>query len=476
MIISVKSVAFPVFARIGRFANIGLVRILIVALGVLLASSFGVLAQNNGYLLISSFGSSQNVQLGLNKSMIVQLPSDVSEVIVSQPSVAGAIMRNKRSSIIQGVGAGETNVFFLDAYGRQIAVVEISIVNDVSTLISALRNIVPGSRINVDSFGERIVLSGTARSSDDIEKAMAIAIQFAGGENNVANVISVSGAQQVMLKVVVAEVQRETVRQLGINLSGSLSVGNLTTGLLSVPPIGGASNVAAPNTFTAGFSGGGLAIQATLSALERRGALRTLASPTLTAISGGEATFLAGGEYPVPVGFDNGQIIFEFKEFGVNLNFSPVVRSNGIISLDVETSVSEPTTEGGFNAGGITIPATRQRQASTSVQMSSGETLVIAGLIEDKVRQQFNSLPGIGNIPIIGALFRSRDFVRSQTELLIMVTPVLVSPGAPPRLPTDNLNFSGDAEAIFLGNMQRLYGVGQGTNGELNGSVGFVLD
>ena len=185
---------------------------------------------------------------------------------------------------------------------------------------------------------------------------------------------------------------------------------------------------------------------------------------------------MAGGEYPVPVGVDNGQILFEFKEFGVKLNFSPVVRSNGVISLDVETSVSEPTTEGGFNAGGITIPATRDREAKTSVQMRSGETLAIAGLIEDKVRQQFNSLPGIGDIPILGALFRSRDFVRSQTELLILVTPVMAQPGGQVRLPTDNMNFSGDAEAIFLGHMQRLYGVGEGDGGQLNGSVGFVLD
>jgi len=471
MINSAKSAVSPLGARIilGAFA-------LVVALGIWVASAGISQAQSNGYLLISSMGSSQNVQLGLNKSLIVQLPTDVSEVIVSQPSVAGAIMRNKRSSIIQGVGAGETNVFFLDGYGRQIATIEISVVNDVSTLVSALRNIVPGSQINVDSFGERIVLSGTARSSDDIDRAVAIAVQFAGGEDNVANVMTVSGAQQVMLKVTVAEVQRETVRQLGINLSASLSVGNLTTGLVSAPPTGGASNVAGPNSFTAGFGGGGFAIDATLRALERRGALRTLASPTLTAISGGEATFLAGGEYPVPVGFEDGRIVFEFREFGVNLNFSPTVRSNGIIALQVETSVSEPTTEGGFNAGGITIPATRERQASTSVQMRSGETLAIAGLIEDKVRQQFNSLPGIGNIPILGALFRSRDFIRSQTELLIMVTPVLVTPGGPSRLPTDNLNFSGDAEAIFLGNMQRLYGVGQDGTGQLNGSVGFVLD
>lgn len=449
---------------------------LFVTLGISSLMVSPAMAQNGGHVRISSVGGSQHVQLGLNKSLLVDLPRDVSEVIVSQPGIAGAILRNQRSAIIQGKEVGETNIFFLDRNGNQIAVIEISVLNDVSALVNAIRTIVPGTNIQVASFGERVVLSGTANSSDDIDKAVAIANQFAGGENNVANVVTVIGAQQVMLKVTVAEVQRETVRQLGIDLSASLNLSDLVTGLISAPPVGGASNVAAPNTFTAGYNAGGIAIEATLRALERRGALRTLASPTLTAISGGTAEFLAGGEYPVPVGFDDGKIIFEFKEFGVRLKFSPVVRSNGIIALDVETRVSEPTTEGGFNAGGITIPATREREAKTSVQMQAGQTLVIAGLIEDKVRQQFNSLPGVGNIPILGALFRSRDFVRSQTELLILVTPVLAQPGGQVRLPTDNMNFSGDAEAIFLGHMQRLYGVGEGSMGQLNGSVGFVLD
>ncbi len=428
-------------------------------------------------LRVSAVGSTQSIQLGLNKSVIIDLPRDVSEVIVSQPNVAGAIMRTRKRAIIQGVSLGETNVFFLDAQGRQIAVIEISIVNDAATLSAALRRIVPTSNIQVDSFGERIILSGTAQSTDDINKVMAIAAQFAGGEDNVANVITIFGAQQVMLKVTVAEVARETVKQLGIDLSASLSLGDLTTGLLSAPPLGGASGVISGSTMSAGFSAGGVSIDATLRALERRGALRTLAEPTLTALSGQEAEFLAGGEFPVPVGIDNGVITFEFKEFGIRLKFTPTVHSNGIIGLEVDTSVSEPTTEGGFNAGGITIPATRQREAKTSVQMQAGSTLAIAGLIEDKVRQQFNSLPGIGDVPILGALFRSRDFVRSQTELLILVTPYLAQPGGQARLPTDNVNFSGDAEAIFLGHMEKLYGVGEGAGpGQYSGSIGFVLD
>ncbi len=449
----------------------------LLSLAVLSIVALPALAADATRLRISRIGATEHLQLALNKSIVVDLPGNVSEVIVSQPKVAGAIMRSQRRAIVQGVGVGETNVLFLDKNGNQIAALEVSVANDSSTLSAAIRRIIPGSLIKVDSFGDRIVLSGTARSSDDVTKASAIAAQFAGSADNVANVVSVSGPQQVMLKVTVAEVSRETVRQLGIDLSGSLSVGNLLTSIVPSLPLGGASGVVNSSRVAAGFSAGGLSINATLRALERRGAMRTLASPTLTAISGGTAEFLAGGEYPVPVGIDQGKITFEFKEFGVKLKFSPTVRSNGIIALDVETSVSEPTTEGGFSDGNITIPATKERRAKTSVEMRSGATLAIAGLIESKVRQQFNSLPGIGNIPIIGALFRSRDFVRSQTELLILVTPYMAQPGARGRLPTDNVNFSGDAEAIFLGHMESLYGVGSNSNaGSYKGSIGFVLN
>ncbi len=465
----------------GLFKHLGSARAFatsfLLALALVLAVLSPARANDPTRLRITGLGGNQHIQLSVNKSIIVDLAKNVSEVIVSQPSIAGAIMRNQRRAIIQGVGVGETNVLFLDSSGNRIAVVEVSVTNDSSTLFNAIKRIIPSSQIKVDSFGDRIVLSGTARSSDDVAKASAIAAQFAGSPDNVANVITISGAQQVMLKVTVAEVSRETVRQLGIDLSGSLSVGNLLTSLVSSLPLGGASGVINSNQLTTGFNAGGLSLSATLRALERRGARRTLASPTLTAISGGTAEFLAGGQYPVPVGVDQGKITFEFKEFGVKLKFTPTVRSNGIIALDIETSVSEPTTEGGFSAGDITIPATKERRAKTSVEMVSGATLAIAGLIEDKVRQQFNSLPGIGNIPILGALFRSRDFVRSQTELLILVTPYMAQPGGQPRLPTDNVNFSGDAEAIFLGHMESLYGVGgNGDAGSYKGSIGFVLD
>lgn len=448
-------------------------------------------AETGNHLRISrsEMGATQHVDVRQYKSVIVDLPAAVGEVIVSQPSVATAIMRSKQRAIVQGIDDGETNIFFLDSLGRTISALELSVKSPPSrigkTLEDTLARVIPGSRIKVDSVilqndsneTFRVVLSGTAKSSDDVTKAIAVASQFAGGETNVASVLSVDGNQQVMLKVTVAEVGREVVKQLGINLSGSFNPGNLSTSILNNSGLGGASGVVNTNGISAGVNVGALQLTATLRALERRGAVRTLAEPNLTAMSGQEAHFLAGGQFPVPNGFSDGVVTFDFRDFGIDLTFTPTVMSHGQIGLAVNTRVSEPTTEGGFTIGGITVPATRERQASTSVQMQSGSTLAIAGMFEDKVRQQINELPGISKLPILGALFRSRDFIHSQTELLILVTPVLASTGAPDSLPTDQLNFASDAETIFLGRMESLYGVGgkKGVNG-YKGNVGFVLD
>ena len=206
---------------------------------------------------------------------------------------------------------------------------------------------------------------------------------------------------------------------------------------------------------------------------------RTLDQPTLTAMSGQAASFLAGGEFPVPSSIDsNGQVSYAFKQFGVKLDFTPTVKSNGVIGLVVDTSVSAPTTDGAVTVGGLTIPATTERQAKTVVELPPGSTLSIAGLFEDKLRQQINQLPGLGNLPIIGALFRSRDFVRDQTELVILVTPFFNDPGPMPELPTDGVVAAGDAEAVFLGHMQKLYSVGNpaSPSSDYHGSVGFALE
>ena len=444
----------------------------------------------------SSFGSTQLVSMDLNKSMIIDLPVDVQEVIVSQPTVANAFLRSKRRAVLQAVGAGDTNIFFLDASGRTIVVLDVSTTgsnnsaggsNVAAALRDTYKKVMPNSDIEVEAValvdGEgnttnRIVLSGEAGSSDDAAKALAIAEQFAGAADNVTSVINVSGSQQVMLKVTVAEVNRSLAKQFGIDLSGSYTSGGLTTSFVSTQPLGGASNLFSDNGIELGVDIAGLSIDAQIRAMEQRGAARTLAEPLLTAISGQTADFFAGGEFPVPTSIKDGEVSVGYKEFGIKLNFTPTIKSNGTIGLVVDTTSSELSSEGSITVGNSTLPGIRRRTAKTTVEIGTGQTLAIGGLIEEKTRTQIHRLPGLGDIPILGTLFRSRDFIRSQSELVILVTPYLAKPtNHKPELPTDRMQFANDAEAIFLGHIETMYGVGPaGTRGSYDGSVGFLLD
>jgi pilus assembly protein CpaC len=429
-------------------------------------------AQQQTQLSISDYGQTRVLEVEMNKSMLLDLPADVSEVIVSRPSVAGAIMRTTRRAIIQGVDGGSTNILFLDNQGRPIAVIDLKVAKERSqvgaALEGALARIIPGSAIRVDSVtlgGEtnRVVLSGTVLSGDDATRAIDIATQFAGGADNVASVIDVAGAQQVMLRVTVSEVQREVAKQLGINLSGTVTIGSASFGFNNqMSELG--------NGVSGSFGLDNLQIDAAVRALEERGALRVLAQPTLTAISGETADFLAGGEIRYLSGYDDdGNPIYQFRDYGVSLEFTPTVKSNGTIGLLVKTGVSEPETD-------LTLT---KREASTSVELPAGTTLAIGGLLDERTSQAIAQLPGLGNIPILGALFRSRDYRTSQTELVILVTPYLVkSTHGPVEIPTDRNVVASDAEAIFLGKLESAYGVGGSASmrGGFNGSVGFVLD
>lgn len=439
-----------------------------IALALIVAVGAAEAAGPSG-LRIAAPGATHRIEVGVSKSVIVDLPVEADEVIVSAPEVAGTILRTQRRAIVQGQSVGETNIFFLDARGAQIAILDVSVINDSSNLADTIRRVIPGSNIAVDSFAEGVVLSGTAQSTEDIQHAVQIAARFVGDEEQVANVISVQGTQQVMLKVTVAEVQREAARQLGINLSGSVSMGNLATSLINNRGNDSGSVTAERGEFGVSLDAGPVEINATLRALEARSALRRLAEPTLTAMSGQPAEFLVGGEVPILISDGQGGTTTEFRKHGVELSFTPTVRANGVINLTVDTAVSELQSSDG---------AVTKRSAITTVELHSGTTLAIGGLLEERVRQEFNELPGISRVPILGALFRSRDFVRSQTELVILVTPQLVHPTtADIPLPTDSLRYSGDAEAIFLGHMEALYGVGDGPGaGAYNGAVGFMLD
>ena len=420
----------------------------------------------------AAYGGQRNLDLELNKSMIIDLPAGVAEVIVSQPSVAAAIMRTRTRAIVQGIGGGDTNIFFLDDAGRTIQVLDLRVIKEPSqvgnALEEALARVIPGSHISVESVTlkddtNRVVLTGTVLSSDDKERAALVAVQFAGDPENVANILEVAGGQQVMLQVTVSEIRRTVAKQLGINLSGTVTLGSATLGLNS-----------AQNTVANGVSGNfpfaNGQINAAMRALEERGALRLLAQPTLTAVSGQPASFLVGGEFPITTTDNTGKQSTTFKDYGVKLEFTPTVRSNGIIGLAVETGVSEL-------AGNNSLT---RRDVNTTVELTVGSTLAIGGLLSQSVAKNIDQMPGLGDIPILGALFRSTAFRSEETELVVLVTPYLVNPSPANSIavPTDFSAPSSDAEAIFLGKLETQYSVGGGgaMRGGFSGSVGFVLD
>jgi len=426
----------------------------------------------------NAFGSTRSISISPNKSVILDLPVDVKEVIVSQPGVVNAILRSKRRAVLQSTGSGDTNMIFLDANGRTIVVLDVAVKGATSNVAAALRDayakVLPGSDIDVESVGlvdangnniNRIVLSGTVNTAEDVDKAVKIAGQFAGSPENVASVITVAGPQQVMLKVTVAEVQRTLAKQLGINLSGSFSVGSFSAGFNSPMATNAQIPVVGGNT---SFPIGDASLTAQLRALEGRGALRTLAEPVLTAMSGQPATFLAGGELPYLTTNDNGMAVTEFKPYGVQLEFTPTIKSDGNIEIKVKTTVSEPAGQGALNT----------RDISTTVELGVGQTLSIGGMLSERSHHQIDRLPGVGDIPILGALFRSREYTSDRTELVFLVTPYYArAKEKMPELPTDNMQFAGDAEAMFLGHIETIYGVGpDGMRGSYDGSVGFLLD
>lgn len=446
-----------------------------------------------GHITISAeaAGRTRPVTLDANTSLILDLPEDVSEVIVSKPEVANAVLRTKRRAIIQAVAGGATNIFFLAADGRTLSLLDIRVNNGAPAIVDALKaayaEVLPGAAIEVSAVatagqdGEtvtRVVLAGSAPTADDAAKAAAIAAQFTGAPENVANIITVSGPQQVTLKVTVAEINRQVARTLGIDINAAIEAGGLTTKLVTSLPTGGISNLAG-NTFASLQRGTGEeASKTVLRALEQQRAVRTLAEPTLTAISGQPADFVAGGQFAVPTNIDNGQVSYSYKDFGLKLSFTPTIRSGGDIALTIDTSMSELSAEGSISVGNASLPGIKNRQAKTSVELKPGETLAIGGLIQESTRAEMSRLPGVGAIPVLGELFTSRDYIRAETELVVMVTPYLATTEQADAMALDDAAITGDSKAQFLARLGALYGRGTAPSAATAyaGDVGFLLE
>ncbi|WP_292067291.1 type II and III secretion system protein family protein [Brevundimonas sp. UBA7664] len=435
----------------------------------------------------------QLINLPRGSSMAIDLPSDARDVIVPNPMVAEAMLHSPRRITIIGLQPGETDAVVLDASGRTILSLRIRVDAGVSALQDTLSRVMPGSQVRAEAVNDSIILTGPVSSPGEADRAAQVARAFVSAPEKVINMMTIAGSDQVMVKARVIEVQRTAIKQLGLDVDTVLnSVGDglsfaqgATFGVSGSQLGGGILNYVDQ-------SGDGNRLDTSLRAFERAGLVRILAEPNLTSVNGENAEFLAGGEFPVPVGrtVDSGtgqvSIGIEFKPFGVRLAFRPIVLSEGRISLQLSTEVSELTTAGSFTLGGtaddaLVIPALNVRRASSTVELPSGGSMMIAGLLREDTRQNIDQLPGIGSLPVLGALFRSRDYLSGETELVIIIEAYIVTPTSPGRMqsPADGLVIANDAQTLLFGQLNQQYrrpGDPAAADSGWSGPVGYVIE
>jgi pilus assembly protein CpaC len=433
--------------------------------------------------------------LGVGKSVIVDLPRDAKDVLVADPKIATAVIRTPQRAYIIGATVGQTNVVFFDSEGRQIASYDIAVKRDLNGVRAALRQMLPAAGIQAEGIGDSVMLTGSVASPIEAQQAGDVAARLVGGADKVVNSIVVRSRDQVMLKVTVAEVQRSIIKQLGVDLSASMNIGTAVVNFNNTNPFTANNGPLVPgnSVVTQALNKAGVpSVTATLRAMESAGVVRTLAEPNLTAISGESATFISGGEFPIPTGVTCqtttggaiGQCVqtVSFKKFGISLNFTPVVLTEGRISLRVMTEVSEVSAENALTggAGGTTIPSVKTRRAETTLEIPSGGSMAMAGLIQEQTKQAVNGLPGVDQIPIFGQLFRSQDFINNQTELMVIVTPYVVRAVSQKELsrPDDGFAPASDAQSTLFAQINRIYGLPGRAEpiGNYRGNFGFIID
>ncbi|MGH6838737.1 MAG: type II and III secretion system protein family protein [Methylocella sp.] len=475
-----------------------------------------VRAQEKPEARFTSAVTPRRIAMGVGKSVIIDLPQDAAEIFVANPKVANAVVRSPRKLYVIGMDAGQTSVFALDQQGRQIAALELSIGRDVGELQQILRAAMPAAAITARTVNDTIILTGAVDSIEDAQRACDIAKGFVqlvsaagplgalaapggGGapgacaDGRIVNVLTIRARDQVMLKVTVAEVERDIAKQLGITTSSlTASWGTFTqfnpfaiNGVLAAA--GGSPGYPVSATTTAlTAQNPANTLSATLQAFERYGVTRILAEPTVSAVSGESAKLTVGGEIPIPGppscqvgGFCTVTIIY--KDFGVSLRFTPIVLAEGRIELHLATEVTDvDTTQTAATISGFPVPAFLTRKNETTVEIPSGGSIASAGLIQTKSQQIINGLPGLLNLPVLGALFRSNDYQKQETELMIIVTPYIVKPAKPNEIarPTDGFTDASDPQTWLLGRVNQLYASPGNPEAvkDYKGPVGFIQD
>lgn len=436
----------------------------------------------------------RSIILPFGKSSVVELPENLQDVIVSNPDVVEAVVHTGRRTVLIGKRAGQTNAYFYGHNGKELLNLDIRVERDVSQLRKLVQQHVPDSNVEVQAVNNNILLTGSVQNAGLADRVQQLANlwlnEVANGTyqpGEIVNLMAIEGRDQVMLKVRIVEMQRSVSKQLGFNLGAVAQLGESTVSLVSSAGLAAGAGLTGDATIRP--AGGDLqSLTGSLQALERVGLIRTIAEPSLTAISGETANTLIGGEFPLLTNIfidETGrpQREFEFRPYGVSLGFTPVVLNEGLISLNISTEVSEPTTEGSFETGGIgsDILGLRVRRANTVVEMPAGGSLVIAGLIREENRSSSDGVPGAKDIPGLGALFRNSDTNSTQTELVIIVTPYLVDATHPDKLqtPLDGFVAPNDKSSLLLGRLNEVYaedGKSRISQPALGGPFGHVVD
>ncbi|MEO5373568.1 MAG: type II and III secretion system protein family protein [Alphaproteobacteria bacterium] len=445
----------------------------------------GAEAQSRVQSLQSDVDEAEVVELAVAHSRLIELPVPVRDVMLSSAAVADVVVKRSNQIFIVGRTPGQTNVILLNHDGKVIRRLEVRVRIDIGALTETLKKLFPEERIRPESVGDSVFLAGTVRSPAAAATAMQVARRFVAKDENIVNVLKVSDEQQVLLRVRVAEVQKTTLKELGFYpLINRLTFGNLTSftpnsgiGLVSSSP---AAWFGQGSFFYSKGKGALPDFSLMIQALERQGLIRTLAEPNLTAISGETAKMLAGGEYPIPTSNTNGNIGITFKQFGVALGFSPVVVAPGKISLKLSSEVSALDRDNQVSILGTTIPGLKVRRAETSVELASGGSLMIAGMLQNDMIEALNGIPGIKDVPVLGQLFRSESFQKSESELVVMVSAYVVQPvdNNMLALPTDGLVPASDLDFYLLGRLYHVYSGGEGPPPaeSLQGPVGYIMD
>ncbi len=428
------------------------------------------------------------LNLEVNKGALLRLSRPAATIFVADPAIADIQVKSPRLIYITAKRPGETSLYAVDADEKVILNRRLSVSHNISRLQSTLRHLFPNSEIDIRSVDGAMVLNGSVATASDAEDVRRIAARTLTDPDNLINKLSVSEPNQVHLRVRIAEVSRTVLKQIGVNWETVGSIGSFVYGLGVgrdfINSAGQITRSGLGDDINLGYNTSSHSVNALLDALDREGLITILAEPNLTAVSGETAEFLAGGEFPILVPGTNNRVTIAFKKFGVSLSFTPTLIGGSTISLKVKPEVSQLSTTGAVEVSGFTIPALTTRRAETTVELGSGQSFAIAGLMQNNITRDIDRFPGLADVPILGSLFRSDQFQREESELVIIVTPYIVRPVSSQQLvlPTDGLTPPTDTDRVLHSRLYRptLGRRPSGPNGRgasgLIGPVGFMLD